>query len=266
MRLASRQPPLVPPPSTAHVARRRACEARGRYARPGSADACGVIDAASPTNGVGAAPAASITTATAAAATTAPAAAPAAAAPAAPTPPAAPTAAAPSAAAHDETAGGGPSTLVPSLELTCATLTFVRLPDLPLPRLSVRTHKRPISDADVVAALDFIAAILERREWFTILYDLRESCVPSRAQLKLGIAWAGDFTPQLDACLCGIGIVLTSRLVRSVVRFVLHVCKPPVPQCVVSEQAAALNFARSCAGPPAAHDADSSTGGVSTYE
>ena len=141
--------------------------------------------------------------------------------------------------------------IVPALELGCATLSFEQPAGLPLPRLVVHARKRPIEDADVTAALAFIAAVLERREWFTILYDLRESSVPSRAQLKVGLAWAGEFTPQLDANLCGIGIVLTSRVVRSVVKFVLHVCKPPVPQCVCSEQDTALSFARECAGPPA---------------
>ena len=145
----------------------------------------------------------------------------------------------------------GSVSIVPALELGCATLSFEQPTGLPLPRLVVHVRKRPIEDADVTAALGFIAAVLERREWFTILYDLRDSPVPSRAQLKLGLAWAGELTPQLDASLCGIGIVLTSRVVRSVVKFVLHVCKPPVPQCVCSQQDAALSFARECAGPPA---------------
>lgn len=145
----------------------------------------------------------------------------------------------------------GSAAIVPALELGCATLSFEQPAGLPLPRLVVHAHKRPIEDADVTAALAFIASVLERRVWFTILYDLRETSVPSRAQLKVGLAWAGEFTPQLDANLCGIGIVLTSRVVRSVVKFVLHVCKPPVPQCVCSEHGAALSFARECAGPPA---------------
>ena len=153
------------------------------------------------------------------------------------------------AAATKDAAADVSGAIVPPLELGCATLTYTREPGLPLPLLVLQTHKQSITDPDVTAALGFIAYVLERHEWFTIRYDLRQASVPTRAQIKIGLAWAGEYTPQLDAHLCGIGIVLTSRIIRSVVKFVLSVVKPPVPQNVSSDPESARSFAQSCVGP-----------------
>ena len=55
-----------------------------------------------------------------------------------------------------------------------------------------------VLDAGVVRGLAVIGEVLQRKEPFTILWDVRSCSLPSRQQLHIGTEWARTHKPELD--------------------------------------------------------------------
>ena len=116
--------------------------------------------------------------------------------------------------------------------------------ELTVPRLCLRSNKKPMDDDGIVklcAALD-AAFALERP--MTILWDVRSVLIPSRKQVNIGLEWIGANSHLLDTYLQGIAIVLSSLVIRGIANFVLSVCQPPQPNGCFADDAEAFAFAR----------------------
>jgi hypothetical protein len=87
---------------------------------------------------------------------------------------------------------------------------------------------------------------LDRDEPFTVLWDLRAMRPPSRAALKYGVDWMGlpRNVEAIDALVEGTVIIAGSAIVRTLCRWVLHVCQPPQPVRICRDEAAALTAAK----------------------
>ena len=113
-----------------------------------------------------------------------------------------------------------------------------------LPRLRLSAHKVSMTDEGLQQGLDTLTAVLERREPFTILWDVRNVSLPSRAQLLKGVAWANAHKQELDTYLAGIGVLQSSRVVRAVANLVIRLTKPPQPICITMDEKRVDEFAR----------------------
>ena len=137
------------------------------------------------------------------------------------------------------------------LDVGLAARLFERVPRPALPRLAIVGSGAPIRDADAVAALARMRAILDVGAPLTLLWDLTKFSLPSRKQAKLGVEWAGANAQDLDRGLQGIAIVVGSPVIRSVAAFFVRVLKPPQPMCVCASVEEATAFAeeraRACA-------------------
>ena len=188
-------------------------------------------------------------------ATAAPAAAPApGAAPAAADADAAPGAAAASAAAPS--AAAAPAGVAPPphfeplhFEHGFASISVACEAELLLPRVCCVGHKAAMTDEAMWAFLGSLEQVFELRRPLTITYDLRAICMPSISQIKQGMGWLGQpsataptHASLLDEYLQGIVIILSSRLLASIVNWVLGVLEPPQPVRVVRDEEAALEF------------------------
>lgn len=113
--------------------------------------------------------------------------------------------------------------IVGPVELGYASLVLRQEADYALPRLRLTARNdQPMTDEGVVRGLAVIAEVLQRKEPFTILWDVRSCCLPSRQQLRIGTDWARTHKPELDTYLAGIGILQSSRIVRAVANLVLR--------------------------------------------
>ena len=83
-----------------------------------------------------------------------------------------------------------------------------------------------------------------RGEPLTILWDVRNCSIPSRAQIKIALDWIGANSHLLDKHLQGIAVCLSSLIVRSILNFILSITKPPQPNGVFADEAEAFGFAR----------------------
>ena len=85
----------------------------------------------------------------------------------------------------------------------------------------------------LLAAID---EILARRLPFLALFDARSCNLPSRAHIRLASEWGGENWAVLEEFLQGIGILLSSVLMRSSVNMLLGMAKPTQPHRVVTRQ------------------------------
>ena len=137
------------------------------------------------------------------------------------------------------------------VELGFVSITMMHDSGFALPRLAFTAHGGvALDDEGVATGLGVIGTVLEHEKPFTILWDLRSCCLPSRAQLRYGFEWAAAHGPELDRYLAGIGILLTSRVVRVVADLVIRVTRPPQPVCFGREQERVDEFARPIKAPP----------------
>ena len=91
-----------------------------------------------------------------------------------------------------------PSSMVGPVELGYASLVLRQEADYALPRLRLTARKEPMTDEGVVRGLAVIEEVLQRKEPFTILWDVRSCSLPSRQQLRIGTEWARTHKPELD--------------------------------------------------------------------
>ena len=140
--------------------------------------------------------------------------------------------------------------LMGPVDLQYVTLALRHEADHALPRLRLTAHKVPITDDGVQRGLDLLESVLQRKEYFTILWDVRQCCLPTRAQLLKGTAWANAHKEDLEKYLAGIGVLQSSRLVRVVANFVIAVTKPTQPVCITTDERRVDEFARPIRAPP----------------
>jgi len=114
-------------------------------------------------------------------------------------------------------------TLIGPLDIGMGTLVLEEEPGLALPRMIVRTEKKPISDASVRAFFSAMDVVLARGRPFTAVYDLRKCSLPSRKQIAVGQEWGHTNHKALNALLQGIAIINASTLMRSTVNMILAV-------------------------------------------
>ena len=123
-------------------------------------------------------------------------------------------------------------------------VTLERYPELTVHRLHVRAVKEPIEDGGINTLLTTLDEVLARGEPLTILWDVRNCSIPSRAQIKIALDWIGANSHLLDKHLQGIAVCLSSLIVRSILNFILSITKPPQPNGVFADEAEAFGFAR----------------------
>jgi hypothetical protein len=92
----------------------------------------------------------------------------------------------------------GSRPMVGPVELGYCSIVLSHEAEYALPRLRLTAHKQPMTDAGVVRGLAVIGEVLQRKEPFTILWDVRSCSLPSRQQLHIGTEWARTHKPELD--------------------------------------------------------------------
>ena len=92
----------------------------------------------------------------------------------------------------------GSRPIVGPVELGYASFVLSHEANYALPRLRLTAHKQPMTDEGVVRGLAVIGEVLERKQPFTILWDVRSCSLPSRQQLRIGTECARTHKPELD--------------------------------------------------------------------
>ena len=67
-------------------------------------------------------------------------------------------------------------------ELDYVTVTMRHDAEHALPRLRLEAHKVPMTDESLLLGLAILEEVLQRKQPFTILWDVRSCCLPSRQQ------------------------------------------------------------------------------------
>lgn len=134
--------------------------------------------------------------------------------------------------------------LVGPVELGYVSIALRQEEGFELPRLRLRAHKVAMTDEGLQQGLATLEAVLQRKELFTILWDVRTVSLPTRAQLLKGTAWANAHREELDTYLAGIGVLQSSRIVRAITNFVIRLTKPPQPICITMDEKCVDEFAR----------------------
>lgn len=109
----------------------------------------------------------------------------------------------------------------------------------------VRIEAQPcaIADSDVVGLTGYVSSVLHRHEPFLFVHDLRQ-LTPwiTRAQLRVLLKWIPEHKHLMDAHLQGTVIVLTNRILRALVNFIIGLFNPPQPTQLVADQSACDAF------------------------
>ena len=134
--------------------------------------------------------------------------------------------------------------LVGPIDFHFGELLLEDYPELAVPRLCLRSNKKPMDDEGIVKLCAALDAAFALGRPMTILWDIRNVPIPSRKQLGIGLDWVGANAHLLDRHLQGIAIVLSSMLIRGVVNFVLHLTQPPQPNGCFADEQEAFAFAR----------------------
>ena len=140
--------------------------------------------------------------------------------------------------------GNGPAILFGPVAFGCGTLTLENVPDLNLPRLSIKMVKKPMNTPSVQALLNAVDGAIAYGEPFTILFDVRSCSLPGRAQINLARDWSRRNWETLDAMVQGIAVVLSSVMVRSTVNMLIAMARPAQPVGIFSNERDAHHFAR----------------------
>lgn len=131
-----------------------------------------------------------------------------------------------------------------TLDFGFGQLIFEQLPELAMPRLVIRLVKKPWDNAKTRTLLEGVSTVLSRATPFTLLFDVRTCCLPSRSQIGVAREWIRTHYDTIQEQLQGIAILLTSVMVRSTVNMLLSMAKPAQPNGVFAKEADALHFAR----------------------
>jgi len=121
-------------------------------------------------------------------------------------------------------------------------ITVEKNPALNLPRVRVDGRKLPLTDQRLKEALSSIEDFVEKREPFTVTYDLRSVCIPNMRQLKMGMRWCVEHKDALDEGMQGVSIILSSWLIAKACNLVLSVLKPPQPIKICKDEFEAVTF------------------------
>ena len=103
-----------------------------------------------------------------------------------------------------------------------------------MPRLVLKARPAKIEEVELEQMAHLLRATLDRREHFTVLWDLRKMRPPSRAALRFGVDWMGaDVNSQpIDELVQSTVIIASSPVVRAICGWILNVCRPPQPVAV----------------------------------
>ena len=145
-------------------------------------------------------------------------------------------------------AAAAPATrqLLDELDLRCCRGRLEEHPDLQMPWLVMKARPAKIEEIELQSMCDMLRVALDRREKFTVLWDLRQMRPPSRAALRFSIDWMGkpENTMDIDELVSKTIIIARSPIIRGVCTWILKVCDPPRPVRICADDAAALAAAR----------------------
>jgi len=134
--------------------------------------------------------------------------------------------------------------LLGPVEFGIGTMILEEDPNLAIPRMIIRTEKKPVTDEGFSKMFEAMSMVLDRGQPFTALYDVRNCRLPGRKQITIGQDWGQKNNKRLNQLLQGIVILNSSAITRSTVNMILAICKPPQPCGLFGDEDAAYAFAR----------------------
>lgn len=151
-------------------------------------------------------------------------------------------------------AGSGLKLLLDPLELDCCAAQLQQHPELAAPRLLLQARPAKIEVAELEQMCQLLRSTLDRKEPFTVTWDLRQMRPPSRAALRFGVDWMGEGVNKdpIDDLVRSTVIIASSPVVRAVCGWILKVCRPPRPVRLCEDDDAALAVARELESIPVA--------------
>jgi len=149
--------------------------------------------------------------------------------------------------------------LLNPLELDCCAARLEQHPQLMAPRLVLKARPANIEVAELEQMCRLLRATLDRREPFTVTWDLREMRPPSRAALRFGVDWMGKGMNKepIDELVQSTVIIASSPVMRAVCSWILKVCRPPRPVRLCRDDDAAIVATRELESVPVALATDS---------
>lgn len=136
--------------------------------------------------------------------------------------------------------------LMDELNIKCCQGRLEAHPALEMPRLALRAQPASIDESDLKQMIDMLCETLDRREPFTVLWDLRQMRPPSRAALRYAMDWFGkpENSGPADELVQSTVIISGSAVIRGLCGWILKVCNPPRPVEICKDDEAALAAAR----------------------
>jgi hypothetical protein len=102
-----------------------------------------------------------------------------------------------------------------------------------------------VSDDIIDAILAELVAQLARDTPYVLIFDLTHAGVPNALHRRKLAAHIRDNTPRIRRCVRGVGVILTSPLVRGIVTAIFWIARPPVPYQLFASRADAPRWADS---------------------
>jgi len=126
-----------------------------------------------------------------------------------------------------------------------AAAAAASLPALAFPLLRIRTTGKDCNEEDLTPTLAFCDATLRRGEPFLVLFDLRDTGTlrpPPFSLVRKVFSWANSVAVQWDTHVQGIGILMTSSVMRPLLEMATKIMKPPQPMVYAASDSEALAF------------------------
>lgn len=142
-------------------------------------------------------------------------------------------------------AAGEGDRLLDEAELACCWLLHEGPSEaLPLPRFRVTARPSKILEPELRQMALVLGAALERREPFTIMWDLRKLRPPTLSALNYGAKWQGENADAIESLGRSIAVLVSSPVTRVCANLCVRVCNPPQPVLICTDEAEATQWAR----------------------
>ena len=142
-------------------------------------------------------------------------------------------------------AAGDGGRLLDEAELACCWLQHEGpSPALPLPRFRVTVRPSKILEPELRQMAIVLGAALERREEFTILWDLRRLRPPSLSALSYGAQWQRENAVAIETLGTSIAVLVSSPVTRVCANLCTRACSPPQPVLICTDEEEATAWAR----------------------